>query len=171
MYHCRIGESRYGACADARRARASVDFVVFLPRLLSPAPLCGAFLLGVDVSRGDTLVGRKMPLPIFLERLARPLDLAAGRLSVRLKDAFSSSASQRIPVTAIRADYEFAKAFYTPTVPRPRLGVLRRLERRCGGRHFFHSRCADRNCTRTRSTSNRKPGREAEKEECVTLGR
>src|SRR5262245_44704130 len=77
------------------------------------------------------------------------------------------SASQRIPVTAIRADYEFAKAFYTPTSPRPRLGILRQLERRCSSRHFFHNRCADRNGTRTRSTSNRKPSRQAEKEECV----
>jgi hypothetical protein len=85
-------------------------------------------------------------------------------------DAFSSSASQRIPVTAIRADYEFAKAFYTPTPPRPRLGILRRLERRCSGRHFFHSRCADRNGTRTRSTSNRKASRQAEKEEFVAHG-
>src|SRR5262249_48033930 len=67
-------------------------------------------------------------------------------------------------------DYEFAKAFYTPAVPRPRLGILRRLERRCIGRHFFHSRCADRNGTCTRSTSNRKPSRQAEKEECVTHG-
>ena len=73
-------------------------------------------------------------------------------------------------MTAIRADYEFAKAFYTPAVPRPRLGILRRLERRCGDRHFFHSRCADRNGTRTRSTSNRKPSRQAEKEECVAHG-
>jgi hypothetical protein len=56
-------------------------------------------------------------------------------------------------VTAIRADYEFAKAFYTPTAPRPRLGILRRLERRCSGRHFFHSRCADRNGTRTQIAS------------------
>ena len=80
------------------------------------------------------------------------------------------SASQRIPVTAIRADYEFAKAFYTPTAPRPRLGILRRLERRCSGRHFFHSHCADRNGTRTRSTSNRKPSRQAEKEECIAHG-
>ena len=84
--------------------------------------------------------------------------------------AFSSSASQRIPVTAIRADYEFAKAFYTPTPPRPRLGILRRLERRCSGRRFLHSRCADRNGTRTRSISNRKPSRQAEKEECVAHG-
>ena len=82
-------------------------------------------------------------------------------------DAFSSSASERIPVTAIRADYEFAKAFYTPTVPRPRLGILRRLEGRCGGRHFFHGRRVDRNGARTRSTSNRKPSRQAEKEECI----
>ena len=86
------------------------------------------------------------------------------------EDAFSSSASQRIPVTAIRADYEFAKAFYTPTPPRPRLGILRRLERRCSGRCFFHSRCADRNGTRTRSINNRKPRRQAEKEECVAHG-
>ena len=64
-------------------------------------------------------------------------------------DVFSSSASQRIPVTAIRADYEFAKAFYTPTPPRPRLGILRRLEPRKSGRRFFPSRCAQRNGTRT----------------------
>ena len=57
-----------------------------------------------------------------------------------------------------------------PTAPRPRLGILRRLERRCGGRHSFHNRCADRNGTCTRSTSNRKPSRQAEKEECVTRG-
>jgi hypothetical protein len=36
-------------------------------------------------------------------------------------------------VTAIRADYEFAKAFYSSTPPRPRLGILRRLERRGSG--------------------------------------
>ena len=83
-------------------------------------------------------------------------------------DAFSSSASQRIPATAVRADYEFAKAFYTPTPPRPRLGILRRLERRCSGR--LHSRCADRNGTRTRSISNCKPSHQAEKEECVAHG-
>ena len=107
--------------------------------------------------------------------VARLEHAAAAAAQPRLRyagqtDVFSSSASQRIPVTAIRADYEFAKAFYTPTAPRPRLGILRRLERRCGGRHFFHSRCADRNGTRTRSTSNRKPSRQAEKEECVTHG-
>src|SRR5262249_10110338 len=56
------------------------------------------------------------------------------------------------------------------TVPRPGLGILRRLERRCGGRHFFHSRCTDRNGTRIRSTSNRKPRRQAEKQECVAHG-
>jgi hypothetical protein len=80
------------------------------------------------------------------------------------------SASQRIPVTAIRADYEFAKAFYTPAPPRPRLSILRRLQRRCSGRSFFHRRCADRNGTRTRSISNCKPSRQAEKEECVAHG-
>src|SRR5215813_8917047 len=102
-------------------------------------------------------------------KLSRPVICSlAGRRHISVADAFSSSASQRIPVTAIRADDEFAKAFYTPTAPRPRLGILRRLERRCSGRHFFHSRCANRNGTRTRSTSNRKPSRQAEKEECVT---
>jgi hypothetical protein len=72
-------------------------------------------------------------------------------------------------MAAIRADYEFVKAFYTPTAPRPGLGILRRLARRCSGRHFFHSRCVDRNGTRTRSTSNRKLGRQAEKEEYVRM--
>lgn len=72
-------------------------------------------------------------------------------------------------MAAIRADYEFVKAFYTPTAPRPGLGILRRLARRCSGRHFFHSRCVDRNGTRTRRTSNRKLGRQAEKEEYVRM--
>src|SRR6478736_3558626 len=39
----------------------------------------------------------------------------SSRFGVAGKDDAFSSASQRIPVTAIRADYEFAKAFYTPT--------------------------------------------------------
>jgi hypothetical protein len=83
---------------------------------------------------------------------------------------FSSSLSQRIPVTAIRANYEFAKAFDTPPVPRPRLGILRGLEWRCSGCHFFHSRCADRSRTRTRSTSDRKSTCQAEQEKCVAHG-
>jgi hypothetical protein len=71
-------------------------------------------------------------------------------------------------VTAIRADYEFAIAFRVPPPPRPPVPPPpRRLERRCGGRHFFHDRRVDRNGARTRSTSNRKPSRQAEKEECV----
>src|SRR6516164_7463516 len=81
---------------------------------------------------------------------------------------FSSSASQWKPVTAIRANYEFAIAFRVPPPPPPPVPPPpRRLERRCGGRHFFHDRRVDRNGTRTRSTSNRKPSRQTEKEECV----
>src|SRR6516164_5392101 len=81
---------------------------------------------------------------------------------------FSSSASQWKPVTAIRANYEFAIAFRVPPPPPPPVpSPPRRLERRCGGRHFFHDRRVDRNGARTRSTSNRKPGRQAEKEERV----
>ena len=72
-------------------------------------------------------------------------------------------------MTAIRADYEFAIAFRVPPPPRPPVPPPpRRLERRCGGRHFFHDRRVDRNGARTRSTSNRKPSRQAEKEECVS---
>lgn len=72
-------------------------------------------------------------------------------------------------MTTVRADHEFAIAFHMPTPPPPPPSrpPSRRLERRCSGRHFFHSRCADRNGTRTRSTTNRKPSRQAEKEECV----
>ena len=81
---------------------------------------------------------------------------------------FSSAASQRKPVTTVRADYEFAIAFRVPPPPAPPPPpVPRRLKRRCGGRHFFHGRRVDRNGTPTRSTSNRKPSRQAEKEECV----
>src|SRR5262249_222302 len=53
-----------------------------------------------------------------------------------------------------------------PTTPPPVPPPPRRLERRCGGRHFFHDRRVDRNGARTRSTSNRKPSRQAKKEEC-----
>jgi hypothetical protein len=78
------------------------------------------------------------------------------------------SASQWKPVTAIRADYEFTIAFCVPPPPPPPVPPPpRRLERRCGGRHFFHDRRVDRNGARTRSTSNRKPSRQAENEECV----
>ena len=78
------------------------------------------------------------------------------------------SASQWKPVTAIRADYEFAIAFRVPPPPPPPVPPPpRRLERRCGGRHFFHDRRVDRNGARTRSTSNRKPSCQAEEEECV----
>src|SRR6516164_336761 len=81
---------------------------------------------------------------------------------------FSSSASQWKPVTAIRANYEFAIAFRVPPPPPPPVPPPpRRLERRCGGRHFFNDRRVDRNGARTRSTSNRKPSHQAEKEECV----
>jgi hypothetical protein len=81
---------------------------------------------------------------------------------------FSSSASQWKPVTAIRANYEFAIAFRVPPPPPPPVPPPpRRLERRCAGRHFFHDRRVDRNGARTRSTSDRKPSRQAEKEECV----
>src|SRR5215468_5822146 len=81
---------------------------------------------------------------------------------------FSSSASQWKSVTAIRANYEFAIAFRVPPPPPPPVPPPpRRLERRCGARHFFHDCRVDRNGARTRITSNRKPSRQAEKEERV----
>jgi len=91
-----------------------------------------------------------------------------GRGAYRAK-ANSSSASQRKPVTVVRADYEFAIAFrvappppVSPVPPPPH-----RLNLRCGGRHFLHGRRVDRSGARTRGRSNRKPGRQAEKEQCV----
>jgi hypothetical protein len=82
--------------------------------------------------------------------------------SAGLRELFSSAVSQRKPVTTVRADCEFAIAFRVPPPPPP---PPRRLERRCGGRHFFQGRRIDRSGTRIRSTSNRKPSRQAEKEE------
>jgi hypothetical protein len=71
-------------------------------------------------------------------------------------------------VTAVRADYEFAIAFRVPPPPPPRVPPPPcRLERRCGGRHFFHRRRVDRSGARTRSTNDGKPSRQAEKEECA----
>ena len=78
--------------------------------------------------------------------------------------------SQWKPVTTVRADCEFAIALRVPPPPvpvPPPSPPPRGLKRRCGGRHFFHGRRVDRSGTRTRSTSNRKPSRQAEKEECV----
>ncbi len=88
--------------------------------------------------------------------------------SAGLTELFSSSVSERKPVTTVRADYEFAIAFRVPPPPpSPVPPPPRRLEGRCGGRHFFHGCRADRSGARARSTSNRKPSRQAEKEECV----
>jgi hypothetical protein len=78
--------------------------------------------------------------------------------------------SQWKPVTTVRADCEFAIALRVPPPPvpvPPPSPPPRGLKRRCGGRHFFHGRRVDRSGTRTRSPSNRKPSRQAEKEECV----
>jgi hypothetical protein len=91
-----------------------------------------------------------------------------GRGAYRAK-ANSSSASQRKPVTVVRADYEFAIAFRV--APPPPVSPVpfppHRLNLRCGGRHFLHGRRVDRSGARTRGRSNRKPGRQAEKEQCV----
>jgi DNA-binding transcriptional LysR family regulator len=76
--------------------------------------------------------------------------------------------SQWKPVTTVRADCEFAIAFRVPPPPpSPVPPPPRRLEGRCSGRYFFHDRRVDRNGARTRSTTNRKPSRQAEKDECA----
>jgi hypothetical protein len=125
----------------------------FLPAL--PLPLC-SWIHASQATAGRTRSG------------PRPSESAG------LTELFSSSVSQWKPVTTVRADCEFAIAFRVPPPPVPVSVPVpppspppRRLKRRCGGRHFFHGRRVDRSGTRTRSTSNRKPSRQAEKEECV----
>ena len=76
--------------------------------------------------------------------------------------------SQGKPVTAIRADYEFAIAFRVPPPPPPPVPPPpRRLKLRRDGRHFLHDRRVDRSGVPTRGTSNREPSRQAEKQQCV----